>query len=237
MSLARRPGTAARSRPRRKPRPWIVEDDYDSELRYKRPAARQPPGACDAEQRVVLRPAPFRRCCNPGIKIGYMVVPPGAGPNRSTARCMTCSGPGQLTVQAAAGPTSSSAAISPRTSGGPAPGIRRASRVLLAAVLNSQLGPDRADHFRRAAGLCTLVVRLSDRARRPGACRPLAAERGTTVAPRWSQYFIGPASASGLVVGFRLCSAGQAGHPRAPAGSGGPGGAQGLGAEAIRPHR
>jgi len=71
-------------------------------------------------------------------------------------------------------------------------------RELLAAVLNSQLG--RIGQITSQAAGLHLVVRLSDGLddRRVQA---LAAERGTTVRAL-SQYFIGPASASGLVVGF-----------------------------------
>src|SRR5450631_247507 len=95
MSLARRRAVldlAARERF------WILEDDYDSELRYSgRPLASLQ--GLDTEQRVVYL-GTFSKILYPGIKIGYMVVPaPLVEPFRSALYDLQR--PGQLPVQGA----------------------------------------------------------------------------------------------------------------------------------------
>ena len=190
MSLARR---RALLQIATRERAWIVEDDYDSELRYSgRPLASLQ--GLDAEQRVVYV-GTFSKVLYPGIKIGYMVVPPALAESFHSA-LYDLQRPGQLTVQAALADFIERGYFATH--------IRRLRqayaerRELLAAVLNSQLG--RIGQITSQAAGLHLVVRLSDGLddRRVQA---LAAERGTTVRAL-SQYFIGPASASGLVVGF-----------------------------------
>jgi GntR family transcriptional regulator/MocR family aminotransferase len=75
---------------------WILEDDYDSEFRYTgRPLAALQ--GLDNDDRVLYM-GTFSKVLYPGIKVGYLVVPPALIPP-SAARCMTAA-PGQLTVQA-----------------------------------------------------------------------------------------------------------------------------------------
>ncbi|MFI4983485.1 MAG: PLP-dependent aminotransferase family protein, partial [Nevskiales bacterium] len=95
MSLARRRAVlelAARERA------WILEDDYDSELRYSgRPLASLQ--GLDTEQRVVYL-GTFSKVLYPGIKIGYMVVPPPLVEAFRSA-LYDLQRPGQLAVQGA----------------------------------------------------------------------------------------------------------------------------------------
>ena len=77
---------------------WILEDDYDSELRYAgRPLASLQ--GLDAEQRVIYL-GTFSKVLYPGIKIGYLVLPPVlVAPFRSALYDLQR--PGQIPVQAA----------------------------------------------------------------------------------------------------------------------------------------
>jgi len=190
MSLARRRALlqiAARERA------WIIEDDYDSELRYSgRPLASLQ--GLDAEQRVVYL-GTFSKVLYPGIKIGYMVVPAAlAEPFRSALYDLQR--PGQLTVQAALADFIERGYFVTH--------IRRLRqayaerRELLVGILSAQLGKI-APITSQAAGL-HLVIRL------PDACddqrlAALAAEQGTTVRAL-SGYYVGRPTARGLVVGF-----------------------------------
>jgi len=190
MSLARRRALlqiAARERA------WIIEDDYDSELRYSgRPLASLQ--GLDTEQRVVYV-GTFSKVLFPGIKIGYMVVPAAlAEPFRSALYDLQR--PGQLTVQAALADFIERGYFVTH--------IRRLRqayaerRELLVGVLNAQLGK-LAQITSQPAGL-HLVIRL------PDACddqrlAALAGEQGTTVRAL-SDYYIGPPASRGLVVGF-----------------------------------
>ena len=189
MSLARRRSLlqiAARERA------WIIEDDYDSELRYSgRPLASLQ--GLDGGQRVVYV-GTFSKVLYPGIKIGYMVVPPALVEPFHSA-LYDLQRPGQLTVQAALADFIERGYFVTH--------IRRLRqayaerREALVAVLGSQ--PGRAAITSQAAGL-HLVLRL------PDGCddqrlTARAAEQGTTVRAL-SQYYIGPAASRGLVVGF-----------------------------------
>ncbi len=190
MSLARRRALlqiAARERA------WIIEDDYDSELRYSgRPLASLQ--GLDAEQRVVYL-GTFSKVLFPGIKIGYMVVPAAlAEPFRNALYDLQR--PGQLTVQAALSDFIERGYFVTH--------IRRLRqayaerREVLVNALSASLGKS-AQIVSQAAGL-HLIVRVPDACddRRLAA---LAAEQGTTVRAL-SDYFIGPPTARGLVVGF-----------------------------------
>jgi GntR family transcriptional regulator / MocR family aminotransferase len=55
-------------------RSWIVEDDYDSEFRYSGPALPSLQGL-DANARVVYV-GTFSKVLQPGIRYGYLIVPP-----------------------------------------------------------------------------------------------------------------------------------------------------------------
>jgi GntR family transcriptional regulator / MocR family aminotransferase len=200
MSLARRRALlqiAARERA------WIVEDDYDSELRYSgRPLASLQ--GLDAGQRVVYV-GTFSKVLYPGIKIGYMVVPTALAESFRSA-LYDLQRPGQLTVQAALADFIERGYFITH--------IRRLRqayaerRELLVGALNSQLGKT-APITSQAAGL-HLVVRL------PDGCddqrvEALAAEQGTTVRAL-SRYFIGPCAARGLVVGFGYAAPDKLAH-------------------------
>jgi GntR family transcriptional regulator / MocR family aminotransferase len=190
MSLARRRlllQIAARERA------WIIEDDYDSELRYSgRPLASLQ--GLDAGQRVVYV-GTFSKVLYPGIKIGYMVVPASLAESFHSA-LYDLQRPGQLTVQAALADFIERGYFATH--------IRRLRqayaerREALISVLGRHLGRP-APITSQPAGL-HLVLRL------PHECddqqvAALAARRSTTVRAL-SQYFIGPPSARGLVVGF-----------------------------------
>ena len=190
MSLARRRlllQIAARERA------WIIEDDYDSELRYSgRPLASLQ--GLDAGQRVVYV-GTFSKVLYPGIKIGYMVVPASLAEPFNSA-LYDLQRPGQLTVQAALADFIERGYFVTH--------IRRLRqayaerRELLVEALRPQLGR-LAQVTSQPAGL-HLAIGLPEQCddRHVAA---LAARSGTTVRAL-SEYFIGPALARGLVVGF-----------------------------------
>lgn len=95
MSLSRRRlllDIAARKRA------WILEDDYDSEFRYTgRPLSSLQ--GLDAHDRVVYL-GTFSKVLYPGIKIGYMVLPPALVEPFKTA-LYDLQRPGQMMLQAA----------------------------------------------------------------------------------------------------------------------------------------
>jgi GntR family transcriptional regulator / MocR family aminotransferase len=174
-------------------RAWIIEDDYDSELRYSgRPLASLQ--GLDTEQRVVYV-GTFSKVLYPGIKIGYMVVPAALAEPFLSA-LYDLQRPGQLTVQAALADFIERGYFVTH--------IRRLRqayaerRELLVGALNPQLGR-LAQVTSQPAGL-HLVIRL------PDGCddqrlAALAAEQGTTVRAL-SQYFMDSTTSRGLVVGF-----------------------------------
>ena len=195
MSLARRRAVldlAARERA------WILEDDYDSELRYSgRPLASLQ--GLDAEQRVVYR-GTFSKVLYPGIKIGYLVVPDAlVHPFRSALYDLQR--PGQLPVQGAL------AEFIER--GYFATHIRRIrqsyseTRALLIEALRPALGAN-AWISSQSAGL-HLVIRLPD-GFNDHALALAAGARGVRVSAL-SRYFIGAPTAWGLVVGYGYASA------------------------------
>jgi GntR family transcriptional regulator/MocR family aminotransferase len=190
MSLARRRAVlelAARERA------WILEDDYDSELRYSgRPLASLQ--GLDAEQRVVYL-GTFSKVLYPGIKIGYLVVPPALiEPFRSALYDLQR--PGQLPVQGAL------AEFMER--GYFATHIRRvrqayaSTRALLIDALQPALGKS-AWISSQSAGL-HLVIRLPDGSDDQRVASAAAAH-GVRVSAL-SRYYIGTPAAAGLVVGY-----------------------------------
>ncbi len=216
MSLARRRALlqiAARERA------WIIEDDYDSELRYSgRPLASLQ--GLDAGQRVVYV-GTFSKVLFPGIKIGYMVVPaPLAEPFRSALYDLQR--PGQLTVQAALADFIERGYFVTH--------IRRLRqayaerREVLVGALGLQPGKG-AQITSQAAGL-HLVVGLPDGLRRPGAGglgfrAGYHGARALAVLHRPGRC----ARAGGRI---RICAARQARPPRAATGTVSAGCAQAL---------
>jgi GntR family transcriptional regulator / MocR family aminotransferase len=190
MSLARRRAVLELAS---RERAWILEDDYDSELRYSgRPLASLQ--GLDFDQRVVYL-GTFSKVLYPGIKIGYMVVPPQLiEPFRSALYDLQR--PGQLTVQAAL------AEFMER--GYFATHIRRVrqayaeARALLIHSLQPALG-ENIWISSQSAGL-HLVIRVPDRVDD----RALAIEAGTlgVRVSALSTYYIGSVRAKGLVVGY-----------------------------------
>jgi GntR family transcriptional regulator/MocR family aminotransferase len=190
MSLARRRAVleiAARERA------WILEDDYDSELRYTgRPLASLQ--GLDNEQRVVYL-GTFSKVLYPGIKVGYLVVPPAlVEPFRRALYDLQR--PGQLTLQAALAEFMERGYFSTHVRR-----VRQAyaeTRAQLLAALAPALGA-RAWVGSQSAGL-HLVVRVPDTVDDVALARRAAA-RGVRC-NALSSYFIGAPHARGLVVGY-----------------------------------
>jgi len=190
MSLARRRAIldlAVRERA------WILEDDYDSELRYSgRPLASLQ--GLDTGQRVVYL-GTFSKILYPGIKIGYMVVPPAlVAPFRSALYDLQR--PGQLTVQGALADFMERGYFATH--------IRRVrqayaeTRALLVQALAPALEAG-AWIPSQSAGLHLQVSLPPGVADEPIAAA--AAELGVRVNPL-SRYYIGAPTTRGLVVGY-----------------------------------
>ncbi|HUN94202.1 MAG TPA: PLP-dependent aminotransferase family protein [Burkholderiaceae bacterium] len=197
MSLARRRlllDIAARSRA------WILEDDYDSELRYSgRPLASLQ--GMDRGQRVIYF-GTFSKVLYPGIKVGYLVVPPALVEAFRNA-LYDLQRPGQLTVQAALAEFIERGYFMTHLRR-----VRQAyaeQRELLAATLKP-LEDQGISLSSQPSGL-HLVVRLpphvDDRA-----LAARAAERGVLVRAL-SSYALGAPRACGLVVGYGYAPADQ----------------------------
>jgi len=190
MSLARRRAVLELAT---RERAWILEDDYDSELRYSgRPLASLQ--GLGTEQRVVYL-GTFSKVLYPGIKIGYLVVPaPLVEPFRSALYDLQR--PGQLPVQGALAEFIERGYFATHLRR-----VRQAyaeTRALLIDSLEPALGKS-AWVSSQSAGL-HLVIRLPD-GFDDQRLAETAAAHGVRVSAL-SQYFIGPASAWGLVVGY-----------------------------------
>lgn len=68
-------------------RSWVVEDDYDSEFRYSGPALPSLQGL-DTNGRVVYV-GTFSKVLHPGIRYGYLIVPPQLAKAFQVARFLT----------------------------------------------------------------------------------------------------------------------------------------------------
>jgi GntR family transcriptional regulator/MocR family aminotransferase len=174
-------------------RAWILEDDYDSELRYGgRPLSSLQ--GLDTGERVIYL-GTFSKVLYPGIKIGYLVVPPLlVAPFRSSLYDLQR--PGQLTVQAAL------AEFIDR--GYFATHIRRlrAAYALVRDRLVGALQPclgENAWVASQSAGLHLVLGIPPDRDDR--ALSEKARLAGLRV-NALSDYFLGPPLARGLVVGY-----------------------------------
>jgi GntR family transcriptional regulator/MocR family aminotransferase len=176
----------------------ILEDDYDAELRYSgRPLASLQ--GMDGGQRVVYI-GTFSKVLYPGIKIGYLVVPPQwVAPFRNALYDLQR--PGQLPVQAAL------ADFIER--GYYATHVRRLRQGYAQRrdVLLDALQPALREGLRidsQPAGL-HLVLRLPDRAD-DAALERRAAAQGVTVRAL-SAYALGAHKPRGLIVGFGYAAA------------------------------
>ncbi len=176
---------------------WILEDDYDSEFRYTgRPLAALQ--GLDTDNRVVYM-GTFSKVLYPGIKVGYLVVPPALIEAFKIA-LYDLQRPGQLMVQAA---LADFIALGHFTTH-----IRKirqiygARRELLRRTLVQQFGPQlgqRVTISSEESGL-HLVVELPENAD-DVALEKLAAESGIQV-KALSTYYLAPPVRRGLLVGY-----------------------------------
>ncbi len=176
---------------------WILEDDYDSEFRYTgRPLAALQ--GLDTDERVVYM-GTFSKVLYPGIKVGYMVVPPSLSESFKIA-LYDLQRPGQLMVQAALADFISQGHFTTH--------IRKirqiygARRELLRKTLVTQFGPQlsqRVTISSEESGL-HLVVELPDHVD-DVALEKLAAESGMAV-KALSTYYLAPPVRRGLLVGY-----------------------------------
>ncbi|MGV7207828.1 PLP-dependent aminotransferase family protein [Oxalobacteraceae bacterium A2-2] len=180
---------------------WILEDDYDSEFRYTgRPLAALQ--GLDTDERVLYM-GTFSKVLYPGIKVGYLVVPPALAPGFKSA-LYDLQRPGQLMVQAA---LADFIALGHFTAH-----IRKlrqtygARRELLRRTLAGQLGArlhGRVAISSEESGL-HLVVELPDQVD-DVALEQLAAESGIQVKALSSYYLVAPPR-RGLLVGYAYCA-------------------------------
>ncbi len=176
---------------------WILEDDYDSEFRYTgRPLAALQ--GLDTDNRVVYM-GTFSKVLYPGIKVGYMVVPPALAESFKIA-LYDLQRPGQLMVQAALADFISMGHFTTH--------IRKirqiygARRELLRKTLVAQFGAQlnqRVTISSEESGL-HLVVELPEHVD-DVALEKLAAESGMAV-KALSTYYLAPPVRRGLLVGY-----------------------------------
>lgn len=176
---------------------WILEDDYDSEFRYTgRPLAALQ--GLDNDDRVLYM-GTFSKVLYPGIKVGYLVVPP-ALINAFRSALYDLQRPGQLTVQATLtdfitlGHFTTHVRKIRQTYG--------ARRELLRHMLAQQL-PKNVSISKEESGL-HLVVELPDSVD-DVALAQRAAALGISV-KALSTYYLKPPVRRGLLVGYAYCT-------------------------------
>ena len=180
---------------------WILEDDYDSEFRYTgRPLAALQ--GLDHDDRVVYM-GTFSKMLYPGIKIGYLVVPPALAQPFKNA-LYDLQRPGQLMVQAALADFIALGHFTTHLRK-----IRQtygARRDLLRRTLVAQLGPlpGRGVAISSEESGLHLVVELPDHVD-DVALEALAAESGIQV-KALSAYYLAPPVRRGLLVGYAYCT-------------------------------
>jgi GntR family transcriptional regulator/MocR family aminotransferase len=177
---------------------WILEDDYDSEFRYTgRPLAALQ--GLDNDDRVLYM-GTFSKVLYPGIKVGYLVVPPALIAAFKSA-LYDLQRPGQLMVQAA---LADFIALGHFTTH-----IRKirqtygARRELLRRTLEQRLAGQPVTISREESGL-HLVLELPDDVD-DVALEKLAAESGIQV-KALSAYYLAPPVRRGLLVGYAYCT-------------------------------
>ena len=181
-------------------RAWILEDDYDSEFRYSgRPLAALQ--GLDTYGRVVYM-GTFSKILYPGIKVGYLVVPPALAEPFKTA-LYDLQRPGQMMVQAALADFISLGHFAThirkiRTAYG-------AKREVLRKTLMAQMGAG-ITISGEDSGL-HLVVELPDHAD-DVAVEKLAAESGIAV-KALSTYYQSKTPRRGLLVGYAYVAPGK----------------------------
>ena len=172
---------------------WILEDDYDSEFRYTgRPLSSLQ--GLDTNERVVYL-GTFSKVLYPGIKIGYMVLPPALVEPFKTA-LYDLQRPGQMMLQAALADFIEQGYFATH--------IRKIRmlygerRELLRKTLEPILG-DAATISSEESGLHLAILLPSDCDDKALAGR--AAEEGLSVRAL-STYYLGANREQGLVVGY-----------------------------------
>lgn len=186
---------------------WILEDDYDSEFRYTgRPLAALQ--GLDNDDRVLYM-GTFSKVLYPGIKIGYLVVPPALIDSFQSA-LYDLQRPGQLMVQSA---LADFMALGHFTAH-----IRKirqtygARRELLRRTLVQHLGP----RLSRSVTICSeesglhLVIEL------PDGVDDVALERRAAAADiqvkALSTYYLKKRVRRGLLVGYAYCTPEKIAH-------------------------
>jgi GntR family transcriptional regulator/MocR family aminotransferase len=191
MSLARRRALLAVAR---RERAWIVEDDYDSEFRY----AGQPIPCLqglEADSPVIYI-GTFSKTLYPGLRMGYMVLPPSLAEKFQIAHAELYR-EGHLITQAAIATF--------MRSGEYASHIRRMRilygkrRAILAELIERALGPRSIHAHAGRAGL-HLVLRLAPHIDDEAVARA-AGLRGILVRPL-SRYFQAEPKERGLLLGY-----------------------------------
>jgi len=181
-------------------RAWILEDDYDSEFRYTgRPLASLQ--GLDTYGRVVYM-GTFSKILYPGIKVGYLVVPPALVEPFKTA-LYDLQRPGQMMVQAALADFISLGHFATH--------IRKirqaygAKRELLRKTLVAHIG-NGIRISGEESGL-HLVVELPDHVDDEALAR-LAAESGIAV-KALSNYYLSQTPRRGLLIGYAYVEPGK----------------------------
>jgi len=186
---------------------WILEDDYDSEFRYTgRPLAALQ--GLDIDDRVLYM-GTFSKVLYPGIKVGYLVVPPALVDGFKSA-LYDLQRPGQQTVQAvladfiALGHFTTHIRKIRQTYG--------ARRELLRRTLVQQLAPrlgGRVTISSEESGL-HLVVQLPDDA--DDVALEAAAAAAEIRVKALSTYYLAQPVRRGLLVGYAYCTPEKIAH-------------------------
>jgi GntR family transcriptional regulator/MocR family aminotransferase len=191
MSLARRRALLELARQHSA---WIIEDDYDSEFRY---AGHPVPALQGLEPDApVIYIGTFSKTMYPGLRMGYLVLPPALAGLFQVAHAELYRG-GHLLTQAAVAEF--------MRCGEYAAHIRRMRllygkrRAVLAGLIARYLGPHSLHQHGSNAGL-HLVLRLPDDA--DDQAIAAACKAGGILVRPLSRYFIGPRVQQGLLLGY-----------------------------------
>jgi GntR family transcriptional regulator/MocR family aminotransferase len=181
---------------------WIVEDDYDAEIRYD---ARQVPALCALDkQRRVIFVGTFSKVLAPSLRLAYMVVPPALRDDFISAKRLSDMGC----------PAIEQAALAHfMASGGFERHLRRVVRALRAR--RDALFATLRQHARGAielqesrAGMHVVGWLRGAAAQRPEALVAQAAALGVGLHPL-APHYLDPPPAPGLLLGFAALSPGE----------------------------
>jgi len=173
---------------------WIVEDDYDSEFRYAGAPIASLQGM-DAHDRV-LYAGTFSKTLFPGLRLGYLVVPPALAAQFATG----------LSELYRGGQTFTQAVLAEFMSEGYFVSYIRRMRMVYAARLRL-LGKAIEDHFGDSVRIRGTDAGLHLALQLPDGCDDVAISRqamqGGCVARALSRYYMDAARAQpGLVLGY-----------------------------------